>query len=80
VKRRSLELAGGDVALVARRPSSTRPADHDKLLQALSQLGAQSLHPELASIPILFVGHSQGGCTAYGFSRAHGARVAGSSP
>jgi pimeloyl-ACP methyl ester carboxylesterase len=77
VKRRSLELAGGDVALVGTTTLLDQPADYDKLLQALSQLGAQSLHPELARIPILFVGHSQGGCTAYGFSRAHGDRVAG---
>jgi pimeloyl-ACP methyl ester carboxylesterase len=77
VKRRSLELAGGDVALVGTTTLLDQPADYDKLLQALSQTGAQSLHPELASIPILFVGHSQGGCTAYGFSRAHAARVAG---
>jgi pimeloyl-ACP methyl ester carboxylesterase len=77
VKRRSLELAGGDVVLVGTTTLLDQPADYEKLLQALSQVGAQSLHPELASIPILFVGHSQGGCTAYGFSRAHGARVAG---
>ena len=77
VKRRSLELAGGNVALVGTTTLLDQSADYDKLLQALSQFGAQSLHPELASIPILFVGHSQGGCTAYGFSRAHAARVAG---
>ena len=77
VKRRSLELAGGSVALVGTTTLLDQPADSEKLLQALSQVGAQSLHPELASIPILFVGHSQGGCTAYGFSRAHAARVAG---
>ena len=77
VKRRSLELAGGNVALIGTTTLLDQPADYDKLLQALSQFGAQSLHPELANIPILFVGHSQGGCTAYGFSRAHAARVAG---
>jgi pimeloyl-ACP methyl ester carboxylesterase len=77
VKRRSLELTGGNVALVGTTTLLDQPADYEKLLQALSQVGAQSLHPELASIPILFVGHSQGGCTAYGFSRAHAARVAG---
>jgi pimeloyl-ACP methyl ester carboxylesterase len=47
------------------------------LLQALSAFGTQSLHPELANVPIFFVGHSMGGCTAYGFTRVHGARVAG---
>jgi pimeloyl-ACP methyl ester carboxylesterase len=77
VKRRALELAGGHVALVGTTTLLDQPADYEKLLQSLSQVGAQSLHPELASIPILFVGHSQGGCTAYGFSRAHAARVAG---
>lgn len=77
VKRRSLELAGGSVVLVGTTTLLDESADYAKLLQALSQVAAQSLHPELASIPILFVGHSQGGCTAYGFSRAHAARVAG---
>jgi pimeloyl-ACP methyl ester carboxylesterase len=77
VRRRSLELAGGNVALVGTTTLLDQSADYETLLQALAQLGTQSLHPELASIPILFVGHSQGGCTAYGFSRAHAARVAG---
>lgn len=77
VKRRALDLADGNVALVGTTTLLDQPADYEKLLQALSQFGAQSLHPELASVPILFVGHSQGGCTAYGFSRAHAARVAG---
>jgi len=77
VRSRALELAGGNVALVGTTTLLDQPADYEKLLQALSQVGAQSLHPELASIPVLFVGHSQGGCTAYGFSRAHAARVAG---
>ena len=77
VKRRALKLAGGNVALIGTTTLLDQPADYEKLLQALSQFGAQSLHPELANIPILFVGHSQGGCTGYGFSRAHGARVAG---
>ena len=77
VRRRSLELAGGDVALIGTTTLLDELAGYETLLQALSQLGAQSLHPELANIPILFVGHSQGGCTAYGFSRVHGARVAG---
>jgi pimeloyl-ACP methyl ester carboxylesterase len=77
VKQRALALAGGNVALVGTTTLLDQPADYDKLLQALSEFGAQSLHPELTNIPILFVGHSQGGCTAYGFSRAHAARVAG---
>ena len=77
VKQRSLQLAGGNVALVGTTTLLDQSADYDKLLQALSQVGTESLHPELASIPILFVGHSQGGCTAYGFSRAHANRVAG---
>jgi pimeloyl-ACP methyl ester carboxylesterase len=77
VRRRSLELAGGKVALIGTTTLLDVPAGYETLLQALSQLGAQSLHPELASIPILFVGYSQGGCTAYGFSRVHAARVAG---
>ena len=77
VKKRALELAAGNVALVGTTTLLDQPADYDKLLKALSELGTQSQHPELANIPILFVGHSQGGCTAYGFTRAHAARVAG---
>jgi pimeloyl-ACP methyl ester carboxylesterase len=77
IRRRALELAGGDVALIGTTTLMDDPSSYQTLLSALNQLGTQSLHPELASIPIFFIGHSQGGCTAYGFSRAHGARVAG---
>jgi pimeloyl-ACP methyl ester carboxylesterase len=77
VRNRAIELVGGKVALIGTTTLLDQPAAYETLLQALSQFGEQSLHPELATIPILFVGHSQGGCTAYGFSRAHGARVAG---
>jgi hypothetical protein len=77
VRRRSLDLAGGNVALVGTTTLVDSPLDYDKLLFALSDVGTQSLHPELATIPILFVGHSQGGCTAYGFSRVHPARTVG---
>jgi pimeloyl-ACP methyl ester carboxylesterase len=77
VRKRSLELAGGNVALIGTTTLEDQPASYETLLSALSALGTQSLHPELGSIPILFVGHSMGGCTAYGFSRVHGARVAG---
>ena len=77
VRTRSLALAGGTVALIGTTTLVDQPASYETLLLALSELGTQSLHPELATIPILFVGHSMGGCTAYGFSRVHGARVAG---
>ena len=77
VRRRSLALAGGSVALLGTTTLLDQPADYDRLIQALFQFGAQSRHPELANVPILLVGHSQGGCTAYGFTRAHAARVAG---
>jgi pimeloyl-ACP methyl ester carboxylesterase len=77
IRKRALELAGGNVALIGTTTLLDQAAHYETLLQALSQFGAQSLHQELANIPILFVGHSQGGCTAYGFSRAHAARVAG---
>ena len=77
VRRRALELAGGNVALVGTTTLLNDAAGYATLLNVLSELGTQSLHPELASIPIFFVGHSMGGCTAYGFSRVHGARVAG---
>jgi pimeloyl-ACP methyl ester carboxylesterase len=77
VRKRALALAGGKVALIGTTTLVDQPASYDTLLGALSALGTQSAHPELGSIPILFVGHSMGGCTAYGFSRVHGARVAG---
>jgi pimeloyl-ACP methyl ester carboxylesterase len=65
------------VALIGTTTLVDNPASYETLLRALSDFGTQSLHPELANIPIFFVGHSMGGCTAYGFSRVHGARVAG---
>lgn len=77
VRSRALQLLGGNVALVGTTTLEDNPGSYDKLLQALSSIGGQSQHPELATIPILFVGHSMGGCTAYGFSRVHGNRVAG---
>ena len=77
VRSRALELAGGNVALIGTTTLIDNAASYETLLQALSGLGTQSLHPELANVPIFFVGHSMGGCTAYGFSRVHGARVAG---
>jgi len=77
VRTAALQLAGGNVALIGVSTLVDNAASYEVLLQALSQFAAQSLHPELATIPIFFVGHSMGGCTAYGFTRAHGARVAG---
>jgi hypothetical protein len=77
VRKRALELAGGNVALIGTTTLLDAAADYATLLQALSAFGTQSQHPELANVPIFFVGHSQGGCTAYGFSRVNGARVAG---
>ena len=77
VRTRSLELAGGNVALIGTTTLVEEAASYQSLLLSLSEFGMQSGHPELANIPIVFVGHSMGGCTAYGFSRAHGARVAG---
>jgi pimeloyl-ACP methyl ester carboxylesterase len=77
VRNRALQLAGGKVALIGTTTLADTPASYDTLLRTLNEFGAQSSHPELANIPIFFVGHSMGGCTAYGFSRVHGARVAG---
>ena len=77
VRTRAIELAGGNVALVGTTTLVDNSASYTTLLQSLSAFGTQSLHPELANIPIFFVGHSMGGCTAYGFTRVHGARVAG---
>jgi hypothetical protein len=77
VRSRALGLVGGNVALIGTTTLVDSPASYETLLQALSAVGTQSQHPELANVPIFFVGHSMGGCTAYGFSRVHGARVAG---
>jgi hypothetical protein len=77
VRKRALELVGGQVALVGTTTLLDDPAGHATLLGVLSNIAAQSGHPELADVPIFFVGHSMGGCTAYGFTRVHGARVAG---
>ena len=77
VRSGALQLAGGNVVLIGTTTLEDNPASYQALLQALSNFGTQSQHPELANIPIFFVGHSMGGCTAYGFSRVHGARVAG---
>ena len=77
VRAQALELAGGNVALIGTTTLTDNPGSYDTLLQALTEFGTQSLHPELANVPIFFVGHSMGGCTSYGFSRIHGARVAG---
>jgi pimeloyl-ACP methyl ester carboxylesterase len=77
VRSRALELVGGNVVLIGTTTLVDNPASYNTLIQALSEFATQSQHPELATIPIFFVGHSMGGCTAYGFSRVHGARVAG---
>jgi hypothetical protein len=77
VRSRALELASGHVALIGTTTLVDDAASYETLLGALSDFGTQSQHPELANVPIFFVGHSMGGCTAYGFSRVHGARVAG---
>ena len=77
VRSRALELAGGNVVLIGTTTLLDDAAGHAALLDALSGFATQSGHPELENIPIFFVGHSMGGCTAYGFSRVHGARVAG---
>jgi pimeloyl-ACP methyl ester carboxylesterase len=77
VRSRALELAGGEVALVGTTTLVDDTTSYDTLLRALSGFATLGGHPELASIPIFFVGHSMGGCTSYGFSRVHGARVAG---
>ena len=77
VRSRALELAGGEVALIGTTTLEDEPASYATLLGALTAFGTLSEHPELANIPIFIVGHSMGGCTAYGFSRAHAARVAG---
>jgi pimeloyl-ACP methyl ester carboxylesterase len=77
VRNRALQVLGGNVALIGTSTLVDNPTSYQTLLDALTQLGTQSNHPELANIPIFFVGHSMGGCTAYGFTRVHGARVAG---
>jgi pimeloyl-ACP methyl ester carboxylesterase len=77
VRNRALQLVGGNVALIGASTLTDNPASYETLLNALAHFASQSLRPELANIPIFLVGHSMGGCTAYGFTRVHGARVAG---
>ena len=77
VRSGALGLLSGNVALVGTTTLVDNPSSYGTLIQALSEFGTQSMHPELADIPIFFVGHSMGGCTAYGFSRVYGERVAG---
>ena len=77
VRERALALAGGKVALIGTTTLQDNGSSYGTLLAALSEFGTQSLHPELANVPIVFVGHSMGGCTAYGFTRIHAPRVAG---
>jgi pimeloyl-ACP methyl ester carboxylesterase len=77
VRSGAMDLAGGNVALVGASTLIDSQGSYEILLQALTDFGTQSQHPELATIPIFFIGHSMGGCTAYGFTRLYGARVAG---
>jgi hypothetical protein len=77
VRNRALALAGGQVALFGTTTLEDNATSYTTLIKAITEVGKQSGHPELATIPILFVGHSMGGCTAYGFTQAHGSRVAG---
>ena len=65
------------MALIGTTTLIDQVASYETLLLALSEFGTQSLHPELAHIPIFLVGHPMGRCTAYGFSRDYGGRVAG---
>jgi hypothetical protein len=77
VRKRALELVGGKVALIGTTTLLDDGMSRAALLEALTEFSRQSKHPELANIPIFFVGHSMGGCAAYGFTRENGARVAG---
>ena len=77
VRSGALELLGGEVALIGTTTLLPEQPSYEALLDAIDAFATQSLHPELADIPIFFVGHSMGGCAAYGFTRVHGARVAG---
>jgi hypothetical protein len=60
VRSRALELAGGNVALIGTTTLLDDATGYATLLEALSELGTQSQHPELANIPVFFVGHSMG--------------------
>ncbi len=65
-------------ALIGTTTLIDQVASYETLLMVLCEFGTQSRHPELANIPIfLLLGTQWGGCTAYGFSRAQGACVAG---
>ena len=60
MRSRALELAFGNVALIGTTTLVDNAASYDTLLWALSDFATQSQHPELANIPIFFVGHSWG--------------------
>lgn len=77
VRSGALALAGGEVVLLGTTTLIDGTGSYGTLLDLLTQFGTLSAHPELATIPIFFIGHSMGGCTSYGFTRMNGARVAG---
>jgi dienelactone hydrolase len=49
----------------------------DRLLEGLKTLAASSGHPELNTVPIVFMGHSNGGGMAFNFNQWLPSRVAG---
>ncbi|HSJ15911.1 MAG TPA: carboxypeptidase-like regulatory domain-containing protein [Longimicrobiales bacterium] len=65
------------LALMAMKSAPNDPATYASIFAALSTLAAQSGRTQLSQAPLLLVGHSLGGCVAYGFTRVNSARVIG---
>ncbi len=80
VRSRAVGLVGGSVALIGTTTLIDSPASYETLLRALSDFGTQSQHPELANIPIFFVGHSMGDAPRTGSAAFMAPASPGSSP
>ena len=50
---------------------------YEQMADALTQLAGQSGFAEVEEVPLLFMGHSAGGCHAYGITRQRSERVIG---
>jgi hypothetical protein len=76
-RRKSLLLAEGRVVLIGSPASDAAVTYYDELRAAMAGFGTASAHPELTHLPLLLVGGSLGGCTAYQVTRVHSADVIG---
>jgi hypothetical protein len=78
MRQRSLQLAETyGLAVLGMNSMPNEASTWNAMLAALTSFAEQSGQPELAQVPLLLVGHSAGGCLAYGFTRVHSTRVIG---